>query len=247
LLGLWWKAAFPPSCRALCHQQMFGFRVTGYQPSTLLRLFKEVFLSEVYYFSTSSLTPIILDCGANIGIATLYFKKLYPHARILAFEPDPAAFALLKRNIAQNQLENVESYSFALSDRTETVSFYKGPEPGSLTGSLLLNRAPGPPIEVEAHELSDYLEKHQQIMLIKIDVEGMEGKILRNLQEKKVLTRADQYIIEIHHQVEGGKAGLSTLLSLFEEQEFGYFIKAAPPKAGNNQDLVFHFFQDRQN
>ena len=40
----------------------------------------------------------ILDLGANIGLTTTYFGAVYPNARILAVEPDPGSFHLLKRN-----------------------------------------------------------------------------------------------------------------------------------------------------
>ena len=40
----------------------------------------------------------ILDLGANIGLTTAYFGATYPNARIVAVEPDPASFQLLKRN-----------------------------------------------------------------------------------------------------------------------------------------------------
>lgn len=40
----------------------------------------------------------ILDLGANIGLTAAYFGATYPDARILAVEPDPASFELLKRN-----------------------------------------------------------------------------------------------------------------------------------------------------
>ena len=57
---------------------------------------EEIFRREQYRFETDAPAPFIVDCGANIGMATLYFKSLYPDATVLAFEPDPAAFACLQ-------------------------------------------------------------------------------------------------------------------------------------------------------
>src|SRR5439155_12824818 len=42
----------------------------------------------------------IVDLGANIGIASLYFASLFPQSRILAVEPDDENCDLLKRNCA---------------------------------------------------------------------------------------------------------------------------------------------------
>ena len=50
--------------------------------------FKELFVEEIYKFKTSNKKPVIYDCGANIGTASLYFKQEYSTARIKAFEAD---------------------------------------------------------------------------------------------------------------------------------------------------------------
>lgn len=44
--------------------------------------------------------PVILDAGANIGAAALWFKSCWPKAAIVSVEPDPANAALLRQNVA---------------------------------------------------------------------------------------------------------------------------------------------------
>ena len=56
--------------------------------------------------STATSTPRILDCGANVGLASLFFRRLYPQARITAFEADPALFAILEANLDANGRTN---------------------------------------------------------------------------------------------------------------------------------------------
>lgn len=46
----------------------------------------------------SGKTPLIVDCGANIGASVLWFSARYPEAHIVAVEPAPDNFALLRRN-----------------------------------------------------------------------------------------------------------------------------------------------------
>src|SRR5436309_12099898 len=41
--------------------------------------------------------PIIIDCGANIGLASLWFAKVFPRAKIVAIEPEAGNFEVLKR------------------------------------------------------------------------------------------------------------------------------------------------------
>jgi FkbM family methyltransferase len=45
-------------------------------------------------------TPVILDCGANIGMAALWFKRQFPAATVVAIEPSPANYRILLRNLA---------------------------------------------------------------------------------------------------------------------------------------------------
>lgn len=44
--------------------------------------------------------PLIIDCGANIGLASVWFANQFPQARIVAVEPDSDNFELLSKNIA---------------------------------------------------------------------------------------------------------------------------------------------------
>ncbi|HKZ65867.1 MAG TPA: hypothetical protein VJ111_05915, partial [Chitinophagaceae bacterium] len=55
----------------------------------------EMFKEKVYKFTSSKKNPYIIDCGSNIGMSILYFKSLYPEARILGFEADPYIFSFL--------------------------------------------------------------------------------------------------------------------------------------------------------
>ncbi|MGB3778444.1 MAG: hypothetical protein WA960_08790, partial [Tunicatimonas sp.] len=64
-------------------QNILGFAVTAPDYSTLNYLFKEVFLTEEYYFESEHAEPTIADCGANIGMSILYFKFLYPNCRVV--------------------------------------------------------------------------------------------------------------------------------------------------------------------
>jgi hypothetical protein len=44
--------------------------------------FKEIFVNEVYKFNSESKSPVIFDCGSNVGTSVLYFKSIYPDAKI---------------------------------------------------------------------------------------------------------------------------------------------------------------------
>jgi FkbM family methyltransferase len=49
---------------------------------------------------SSGKTPVIIDCGANIGLAAVWFKHQFPRAAIVAIEPSPSNYRILLRNLA---------------------------------------------------------------------------------------------------------------------------------------------------
>jgi hypothetical protein len=59
---------------------------------SFLHGYQEIFEEECYSFNASSSYPFIIDCGSNIGLSIIYFKRQYPNARIIGFEPDPMIF-----------------------------------------------------------------------------------------------------------------------------------------------------------
>src|SRR5436309_7710065 len=83
-----------------------------------------------YRFRTKTKEPLIIDCGAHIGISLLYFKMKYPQARVIGFEANPDTFKLLEKNIAQNHLSGVELVQAAVSDQEGMISFYVGKDNG---------------------------------------------------------------------------------------------------------------------
>ena len=97
LLSNYLGREFSVKNRSEISQNIFDFKVTAYDYHTLNYLFKEIFLSNEYYFDTSKSDPKIIDCGANIGMSILFFKKLYPTSSIIAFEPNPYAFQSIRK------------------------------------------------------------------------------------------------------------------------------------------------------
>ena len=75
--------------------------------ASFLSAYEEIFVDEIYKFRPTSERPFVLDLGANVGVSVLYFKLNYPAARITAFEPDPAIFEYLSRNVASYGLSEV--------------------------------------------------------------------------------------------------------------------------------------------
>ena len=78
----------------------------GYPHSFLVRggtsdplVFHSVFSKKEYQTPDRKNIDLILDLGANVGYSAIYFARHYPHAKILALEPDRRNFQLLCENV----------------------------------------------------------------------------------------------------------------------------------------------------
>lgn len=207
----------------------------------MVLLYSEIFARQGYRFSSEKHTPVILDCGANIGIATLYFKWLFPKAQITAFEPDPHTFDLLKENILGNLLEDVVAENIALGREGGEIDFHI-PEPGSLMMSAVVGRGQERTIRVPCQRLSTFI--HGEIDMLKLDIEGMEEPVLEELAASNKLPFVREMVVEIHHNLPNSPSRLSRILALLENNGFQYhvvnFYSSAIFDCSAFEDVVIH-------
>ena len=221
--------------------RIFGFVVSASSPQVLLRLIKEIFLEQVYLFHTTNPSPRIIDGGANLGISVLYFKFLYPKAHIIAIEPNPIAFQYLKKNIAQNSLEDVEAVNACLSDNLGKERFYVSATGNIINGSVFPGTGSIFLQEVDAVRLSDYLAKWE-FDLVKLDVEGAERQVFADLKQSGSMNRSKQYLLEYHSLPNLGDI-FGELMETFEGNGFKtlYAGKAYGLSTGVNS--MVHYIQ----
>ena len=134
--------------------------------------------------STKSNT--IADVGANVGIFSVLAKANNPNAQVIAFEPQPNIFEILKKNNAINKFD-IHCENNAISNTSGSVPFFNhGPNTFSdnNTTSGSLNKTWRPidqnSIHVEAITLERYINTNniESIDLLKIDVETLEHEVL---------------------------------------------------------------------
>ena len=125
-----------------------------------------------------------IDVGANIGYYTVIASEMVgPSGRVFAFEPDPASFAFLQKNVEANGCTNVVLEQKALSNQPGSIKLYLDDEN---KGAHKIYEFGGNHdfVEVEAVRLDDYLKELEvDVDLIKIDTEGAEGVILEGMRE----------------------------------------------------------------
>jgi FkbM family methyltransferase len=214
----------------------------------LIYLFNEIFVNQEYRFTTNKIAPFIIDCGSNIGMSVLYFKSIYPHSEIIAFEPDRDAFGCLTENIRANNLKTVTLNRQALSLWDGEVDFYYDPDdPGSLVMSTVKERMSKHKQVVEAVRLSKYVDR--EVDFLKIDVEGAEQEILEDLRNEGKLGYIKQLVIEYHHHIAKDVDVLSRMLGLLEEAQFGYQIQgrlSRPLEGERFQDILIYAYQKQR-
>ncbi len=230
-------------------ERIFGFKIDAFDYEIIRFLFEEIFFRNEYRFISKRKNPIIFDCGANIGFATIFFKWIYPESEIYAFEPDKNTFEILKKNVLQNKLKNVHLYNSAISDKNGEIDFFIDPTcPGSLIMSTKQERMPKDKITVDCLSLSTFIKNNNlsKIDYLKMDIEGSEFEVIQDLNINNQLKNVEKFSIEYHHKISGHKSKLSEFLQIFENNDFEYQIntRSVPINAeGIFQDMLIYFYR----
>jgi len=204
-----------------------------------IHLYKEIFIHEEYGFQTENPEPLIIDIGANIGLASYYFYLRYPLGRIISIEPDPFSFKLLQQNL--NIIPAVEFINKALCWNSQSMDFYIHHQ-SSLNHSLYSSDNSGDKIKIDTITLEQLIKEKTDF--VKIDIEGAEQQVFQNLKNKTVLQKIKQGIIEYHHYF-NKQNQLGFFFSLLEENGFGCQIKGNVrkwPVKKIRQDIKIFFY-----
>jgi FkbM family methyltransferase len=181
---------------------------------------QDIFVKRALDFATASPAPRILDCGANIGVASLFFRKRYPKARITAFEADPSLFALLDANLAANGAQDVERKHLAVWTAAGTLTFRSEGSDSGMIASLP-GAVDGRSVAVPSVRLRDVLEAEPAIDLLKLDIEGAEDAVLADCEPS--LGRVRALIMDLH-EFDPASRQVPRVLDLLARAGFTYAI-----------------------
>jgi FkbM family methyltransferase len=221
---------------------IFNLTINSFDWATVFWLFGEVFLRSEYFFTTTKTTPVIIDCGANTGMTTLYHKRLYPQSTLYSFEPNKLAFSILQKNILQNKLENVLLFQQAVADYEGTIDFYDTEDPSFTTWTIAGRSWNYNKTSVECIRFSEFI-KDKHIDLLKMDIEGWEDPVLFDLEKTNGFANITEIILEYHHNIENNKSNLPSILAMLQNAWYTYSINAIafkPYQTHNFQDLLIH-------
>jgi FkbM family methyltransferase len=207
----------PSSC------PVFGRSISYSGGYWFLYSLNEIFLEEVYKFESSNASPVIIDCGANIGLSVIYFKRLFPGSRIIAYEPDKQVFSLLEKNIRQFDYRDIELINKAVWTTETELEFTPD---GSLGGRIKTGTLPN------RHDFiikTDRLRNHlkQKVDFLKLDIEGAEYDVLLDCTAE--LKNVNLLFFEYHRKKDEGAERLEELLKVVSGAGFRYYIKESYP------------------
>jgi FkbM family methyltransferase len=204
---------------SIAKSKLFGKEILRTNKYWYVHSVLELFNDEVYRFDTPNQHPVIIDCGTNIGLSLIYFKKLFPLSKVLGFEADPNLFNVCQKNLASFKLSDIQLINAAVWNKEGVVKFKSD---NSLGGKISDNTNGQNLIEIKTVKLSDYLDK--KIDFLKIDIEGAEYEVLKECQDH--LKNVERLFVEYHSDLHSDQR-LDELLEIFKGAGFRYYIEVA--------------------
>ena len=209
-----------------------GYRIRITDGKSFYVQIKDEFIHQIYRFETETKAPVIIDGGSNIGVSILYFKRLYPAARIIGFEPDPEIFQILQENISVNGLEGVELINAGLGSEARSARFVADHSAGGRVADEV------GAIEVQILPLS--ISITGTVDFLKLNIEGEELPVLQELERSGTLCLVQQLVLEYHGWPTGDQK-LGAILELLCRNGFRYLIHDFDAETGSETKPPFNW------
>jgi len=199
--------------------RLLGHEIEIMDGRAFLTGYGEIFQRRIYEFKAANSTPLILDCGANIGLSVIFFKRLYPSCQVIAFEPDAKIFEALQKNLRPLGLSGVELHQQAVWTSAGFVNFLVE---GGDAGRIAKPEDSASLKKVAAVRLKDLLGR--RVDFLKLDIEGAEADVLSDC--RKELSNVEYIFVEYHSHLRE-KQRLDEILHILQEAGFRYHLKEA--------------------
>lgn len=191
-------------------------------------LFHVLIEEDEYGYIAFEQTPrVIIDAGANIGLASVQFAIKYPQATIYSIEPEDKNFAVLKKNTgAYSNINPIQAAVMNYDGAGTVVDIGEG----DLAYQVKEDEPEGMQ-SVECISIPSLCEKNaiSKIDLLKIDIEGAEKEIF--LGDCAWLENVSVLVIELHERYKEGcnEAVFNAIKDKFDMEWIGgenfYFVK----------------------
>jgi FkbM family methyltransferase len=186
-----------------------SFRLKNYPYPLFLRrstsdihTFYHVFFDEEYKFPLDFSPEFIIDCGANVGLASLYFTAAYPGAKIVAVEPELSNYEMLLKNT--EKYPDIECIRMGIWNTNAILKVGDDYNMGKW-GFVCREVNEEDENTVRAVSISEIMRRYnkQEIDILKIDIEGGELELFSSNYEDW-LPKTKVIVIELHDWVRKG-------------------------------------------
>jgi len=155
-------------------------------------------------------TPLIIDCGGNIGFSILYFNLLFKKSKIIYVEPDLKNYSIGLENI---KFENVQLINAAVGPRSGWCDIL---DEGYGSNGLQIERADNGAIKVLT--ITEIINGQKAVpFIIKIDIEGYEEELFS--ENIEWVDKFPLLIIELHDNYRPSKAVSRNFLNVISKYD----------------------------
>ncbi|MCB1865389.1 MAG: FkbM family methyltransferase [Chromatiales bacterium] len=171
-----------------------------------LPTFEQIFVRQEYDFLAGSPPKVIVDAGANIGLASTCFANRFPLAKIIAIEPEDSNFRLLERNVSP--YPNVVPVQAALWNSNGEISLV---DPGYGKWGYMTSddEAAQRSVNQVCHPVAamtvDRVMRDfglDRIDILKMDIEGAEREVFAG--SSSWIESVESIIVELHERLKPG-------------------------------------------
>lgn len=179
--------------------------------------FEEIFIDNIYNIPLHLYPKTIIDAGANIGLASRFFKQKYKDSTISILEIDPENISMITKN-----LRGYSDYTIINKGLYNIETYFKIEDQYQATNSYSVIECPKGSHDIESITISQILksQKWQEIDLLKIDIEGAE-KALFSSHYEEWLPKVNIIMIETHDRMLS-KCSI-TVMKALDQYGFGLY------------------------
>lgn len=161
-----------------------------------LAVFDQIFTHREYRcLDGLDLSGLILDCGANVGYSSAYFLTVFHNCRVIAVEPHPDNFSVLRKNL-EPYAGRQECINAAVWSHQSRLALDLASSGGGLEWGRKYFESDGDTIATDIPSLLAKSDSNR-IALLKMDIEGAEEQVF-GAKDTSWLSITDNIVIELH-------------------------------------------------
>jgi FkbM family methyltransferase len=175
--------------------------------TTDIPAYKEIIERHKYCVAAKYEPKYIIDAGANVGMAAIYFANKYKNARIIAIEPESKNYELLKQNTEYYM--NITVIKAALWNTSGEISLFDtglGNDGFMVEANKTMLKTPIKNIKqtIKTVTVDEIINEFHidSIDILKIDIEGSEKEVFESC--KSWIHKTKCIIVELHERMKKG-------------------------------------------